>query len=307
MMKPCCRFARRGHQAHGGYLREHERKLACRRARRRRLASSRSAGDSAYVRCGRSPVFTILIESLRRRRSSHERRFGKIVHDNSFRTRSAKGSLLRLFRPSLRKGPVGMIGALAGDMSRSRSGYALVLAGFGWLGVAGCTSSSESAGTAGTGGVGGIAGTAGLGMGGTSTGGASTSGTSTGRTSTDGASTGGTSTGGAAGESNAGMGGAADYVCQPPGGTAGEGGAAGTSAELDCVVGQTYCFIRDGQPGTLPVFYELSCRSFATDGPAACASTPTCDCLCTKGGYHCQTECRCQEHDGFATMICDQI
>jgi hypothetical protein len=90
----------------------------------------------------------------------------------------------------------------------------------------------------------------------------------------------------------------AAYVC---GG--GDGGLDG-GGDTPCIVGQTYCFVLLPRPLTLgtPAY---SCKSYA-DLTASCDINPTCECLCAHG-YHCQTECRCSESSGFATVSCEPI
>jgi hypothetical protein len=91
---------------------------------------------------------------------------------------------------------------------------------------------------------------------------------------------------------------AANYPCSAPdGGLDGDGGTS-------CVAGQTYCYILLPRP-TLGTPAAAACKTYS-DLTAACAVNPTCECLCAHG-YHCQTECRCSESDGFATVSCEPI
>jgi hypothetical protein len=101
------------------------------------------------------------------------------------------------------------------------------------------------------------------------------------------------------------------YPCAGPNiadGNAGQGGEAGQSGSgLSCVLGQTFCFVRNlnpVHPGGARV-YVPECSDFA-GSLAKCAANPSCDCLCSSW-FHCETECRCAESNGFATVTCDQI
>jgi len=174
----------------------------------------------------------------------------------------------------------------------------------------GCASNDGAAGAAGTGGTAGSAGAAGSvgGYGGTSGAGDAHGGS--------GDSVDASTSGGAGGAEDA----TRSYVCgsmsapsgsggMSAGGVAGEGGAdTSSAAALTCVVGQTFCYIFAAlppQPGPDRVLIP-QCRS-VEEGAAACADAPTCACLCSSGRFHCETECRCQEHNGLPTMTCDQI
>ena len=101
------------------------------------------------------------------------------------------------------------------------------------------------------------------------------------------------------------------YPCENPSlgaGQAGEGGASGASgAALSCVVGQTFCYVFVGLSVTPTAnsVYIPECRSFSENAATDCATTPTCDCLCTH--FACQTECRCNEVNGLPTVTCHQI
>jgi hypothetical protein len=89
----------------------------------------------------------------------------------------------------------------------------------------------------------------------------------------------------------------ANYFCN-----AGDGGR--DDAGSSCVVGQTYCFVMLPRPPTTSAAAS-SCRTYS-NSTAACAVNPTCECLCATA-YHCQTECRCSETGGFATVSCEPI
>src|SRR5258708_7074738 len=75
-----------------------------------------------------------------------------------------------------------------------------------------------------------------------------------------------------------------------------------------CVVGQTYCYIALPHPDTTGEA-TASCRLFDAGVQPDCARDPTCTCFCdlSRGGFHCQTECRCNETNGFATVSCQGI
>lgn len=90
----------------------------------------------------------------------------------------------------------------------------------------------------------------------------------------------------------------ANYPCG-----AGDGGLDGDGG-TSCVVGQTYCYVMLPRPLTTgtPAY---ACKTYS-DLTAACAVNPTCECLCAHG-YHCQTECRCSESAGFATVSCEPV
>ena len=120
---------------------------------------------------------------------------------------------------------------------------------------------------------------------------------------------------GAAGSSEAGASGSVGgdgYPCAP--GNAGE-----AAAELDCVIGQSFCYVREGLPaqspmgeagaggagGALELVNHASCRDFATEGPQRCAETPTCACLCRT--FDCQFQCTCTERLGLAKVTCGPV
>jgi hypothetical protein len=113
---------------------------------------------------------------------------------------------------------------------------------------------------------------------------------------------------GSLGTAGAGESGAASFPCAGPSiagsGEAGEGGATGTA--LSCFVGQSFCYVLAGRPAdpSGSTVYLPQCRSFSGTNEK-CAATPTCDCFCSEFG--CETQCRCNEVNGFATVICDQI
>lgn len=89
----------------------------------------------------------------------------------------------------------------------------------------------------------------------------------------------------------------------------GEVSADDAGSPATCVVGQTYCYLALPHPGTTGEA-TASCRAFVTGvAPAACATDPTCACFCdlSRGGFHCQTECRCSDTNGFATISCQAI
>jgi hypothetical protein len=182
---------------------------------------------------------------------------------------------------------------------------------FGQFAAVACGSDDDSTGALGTAGAGrsGSAGTAGAGAG---TGGSS-------------AGTAGQSLAGARGDLSAGAGGVGgfadgvggmsevpvSYPCVGPNiadGSAGQGGEAGQSGSgLSCVLGQTFCFVRNlnpVHPGGARV-YVPGCSDFSNT-LAKCATNPSCDCLCSSW-FQCETECRCAENNGFATVTCDQI
>jgi hypothetical protein len=75
-----------------------------------------------------------------------------------------------------------------------------------------------------------------------------------------------------------------------------------------CIVGQTYCYLALPHPDTTGEA-TASCRAFEPGVEPACAQDPTCACFCdlSRGGFHCQTECRCSETNGFATVSCQAI
>lgn len=94
---------------------------------------------------------------------------------------------------------------------------------------------------------------------------------------------------------------------------AGEGGGAGQTAQGDqtdpavsCVAGQSFCYVFAGRsvnPGGGTV-YVPECRSFSDSVPK-CATDPSCACFCS--WFACETECRCKESNGIATVTCEQI
>ena len=75
-----------------------------------------------------------------------------------------------------------------------------------------------------------------------------------------------------------------------------------------CTVGQTYCYIALPHANTTGQA-TASCRPFYPGVAPDCAQDPTCACFCdlSRGGFHCQTECRCSETNGFATLSCQAI
>ena len=118
---------------------------------------------------------------------------------------------------------------------------------------------------------------------------------------------------GAAGSSEAGASGSVGgdgYPC-------GAGNVGEASAELDCIVGQSFCYVRQGLPAQMPtgeagtggahfaVVNFAACRDFATDGPQQCAATPTCACLCRT--FDCQFQCKCSELNGLPRVTCGPI
>ena len=84
-----------------------------------------------------------------------------------------------------------------------------------------------------------------------------------------------------------------------------DSGRVGAAIEQpQCTVGETYCYVQlphSGSPGTP----SPSCKGYS-DSLSLCSANPSCDCLCSHW-YHCQTECRCSEANGFATVSCEQI
>ena len=84
--------------------------------------------------------------------------------------------------------------------------------------------------------------------------------------------------------------------------------AADASSPALCIVGQTYCYIALPHPDE-PGEATASCTAFETSVAPACAQDPTCACFCdlSRSGFHCQTECRCSETNGFATLSCQAI
>ena len=84
--------------------------------------------------------------------------------------------------------------------------------------------------------------------------------------------------------------------------------AADAAPPLECVVGQSYCKVQllDKVAGSSPIYY---CLTVTEDGGlGACASTPTCACLCAQGnGVRCETECACSDTGGFAVITCHQV
>ena len=88
---------------------------------------------------------------------------------------------------------------------------------------------------------------------------------------------------------------------------------AGASPPVNCVVGQSYCYIdsADKSVGVRPLY---GCRTFETIvdgglvslGLGVCSETPTCACLCGHGVL-CVTNCSCNDDGGFVTVSCHQI
>jgi hypothetical protein len=161
----------------------------------------------------------------------------------------------------------------------------------------GCNGSTTGTGTAGTGGAAGS-------TGGGGSGGVVGAGGSAG-------------TGGAAGSTDGGGAGKAGtaYPCEGGIVTAGTGGGAGSSGgdaggnggagePVMCVVGQSYCNVQSlqKQAGAFPIHTCID----LTEGLAACASNPTCACICGRGVI-CRTECSCSDTGGFVTVSCSQI
>jgi hypothetical protein len=85
-------------------------------------------------------------------------------------------------------------------------------------------------------------------------------------------------------------------------------GAPDAGSPALCIVGQTYCYIALPHPNTTGEA-TASCTAFETGVAPACAQDPTCACFCdlSRGGFHCLTECRCNETNGFATISCQPI
>jgi len=189
-----------------------------------------------------------------------------------------------------------------GTMRSTASGGLAVLLFSGLLGAVGCGSDDDSAGTAGTG-QSGAAGASGVSAG--------AAGKAAGEDLA--AGEGGALAAGAGGMSDV----AASFPCAGPSitssGEAGEGGAAGQTGQGDqtrpavsCVVGQSFCYVFAGRSvnpagGTV---YVPECRSFS-DFATECSTNATCDCFCS--WFHCETECRCKESSGIATVTCEQI
>jgi len=99
----------------------------------------------------------------------------------------------------------------------------------------------------------------------------------------------------------------ASYPCEGPNTGAGQAGEGDeTGAPLSCEVGKTFCYVFAGKPANRDAgtVYVPECRSFSAIA-GKCATTPTCDCFCTR--FACETECRCTEVNGFATVTCEQI
>ncbi len=72
-----------------------------------------------------------------------------------------------------------------------------------------------------------------------------------------------------------------------------------------CTVGSSYCSVNmggaAGQGGGGPMPYETAeCAQYPAG--SACASVPTCACLCPELGL-CQT-CTCADVDGRVTIVC---
>jgi hypothetical protein len=92
----------------------------------------------------------------------------------------------------------------------------------------------------------------------------------------------------------------------------GSAGAPMSSDTLQCVSGQTFCYVKgglvvkeDGGVTTTPLMYFPSCRSFASDGPEQCAKHPTCGCFCST--FDCVFQCSCSELKGIATVTCGPV
>ncbi|MEP7051146.1 MAG: hypothetical protein ABJB12_12380 [Pseudomonadota bacterium] len=92
----------------------------------------------------------------------------------------------------------------------------------------------------------------------------------------------------------------------------GEGGGAGagqvdqTLPAVSCVTGESFCYVFAGRAvnphvGTV---YDPECRKFS-DFAGKCSTNPSCACLCSR--FACETECRCKESNGIATLTCQQI
>ena len=126
----------------------------------------------------------------------------------------------------------------------------------------------------------------------------------------------GTGGGGGAGSGGAGGASGPDASAAPDGSRLGQsyacGGGAAAAADgappIECVVGQSYCKVQllDKVAGSTPIY---NCLTVSEDGGlGACATTPTCACLCAQGnGIHCETECSCSDTGGVATITCHQI
>ena len=184
---------------------------------------------------------------------------------------------------------------MGNSMARARGGRFWLTMGVALIAV-GCGSSLSSGtggsgGTSGSGGGGGIGGT--LGSGGAGGSGRGGVGGLSGDSGADGAAAQGTT-----------------YACAGGFVTADGGVIAAPDAGSPalCIVGQTYCYIALPHPDE-PGEATASCTAFETGVAPACAQDPTCACFCdlSRGGFHCQTECRCSETNGFATMSCQAI
>lgn len=101
------------------------------------------------------------------------------------------------------------------------------------------------------------------------------------------------------------------YACAGGFGVTADGGVVAVpdaGSPATCIVGQTYCYIALPHPYTTGEA-TAGCRAFEPGVAPGCAQDPTCACFCdlSRGGFHCQTECRCNETDGFATISCEAI
>ncbi len=93
----------------------------------------------------------------------------------------------------------------------------------------------------------------------------------------------------------------------------GEGGGAEQTASGDqtlpavsCIAGESFCFVYAGKSvnaggGTV---YIPQCANFS-ENASECATNPSCACFCAS--FACDTECRCEESNGIATVTCEQI
>jgi len=90
-------------------------------------------------------------------------------------------------------------------------------------------------------------------------------------------------------------------------GSAGQGGQGDqTAPAVSCDAAQSFCFVFAGklefpEGGTV---YIPECRSFS-ESATSCATDPSCACFCSY--FECETECRCKESNGVATVTCEQI
>ena len=122
-----------------------------------------------------------------------------------------------------------------------------------------------------------------------------------------GASGNGALAGGAGGEFDP----SASYPCEgPEAASAGSGGQAGEAGQaaspLRCAANRSFCYVFAGLASAPEgdTVYVPECRAFS-DSLAKCATNPSCACLCTR--FACNTECRCNEVNGLATVTCHQI